>query len=151
MSLSRADGTENRFYSMSAQIESERKAYYSILEQQQRGTVDVTSWLGWFLDCLGRAIDQADETLSSVLYKAKMWERINRQPVNDRQRLVLNRMFEDFKGHINTSKYATLAKCSQDTALRDIQQLVERSIFVQNPGGGRSTSYRLASLEEFMS
>jgi Fic family protein len=151
MSLSRADGTENRFYSMSAQIESERKSYYSALERQQRDTVDVTAWLGWFLDCLGRAIDQAEETLSAVLYKARMWERINLKPVNDRQRLVLNRMFDGFKGHINTSKYVTLAKCSPDTALRDIQQLVERGIFVQNPGGGRSTSYRLASLEEFVS
>ena len=151
MSLSRADGTENRFYSMSAQIESERKAYYSILERQQRGAIDVTAWLSWFLDCLDRAIDQAEESLSSVLYKAKMWERINRQPLNDRQRLVLNRMFEGFKNHINTSKYATLAKCSPDTALRDIQQMVERGIFVQNLGGGRSTSYRLATLEEFES
>jgi Fic family protein len=151
MSLSRADGTENRFYSMSAQIESERKAYYSILEQQQRDTVEITPWLNWFLDCLGRALDQAEETLSAVLYKARMWERINQHPVNDRQRLILNLMFGDFKGHINTSKYAKLAKCSPDTALRDIQPLVERGIFVQNPGGGRSTSYRLATLEEFES
>lgn len=151
MSLSRADGTENRFYSMSAQIEAERKAYYTILEQQQRGAVDVTPWLCWFLDCLSRAIDQAEQTLSSVLHKARMWERINHQSVNSRQRLVLNRMFEGFKGHINTSKYATMAKCSADTALRDIQQLVERGIFVQNPGAGRSTSYRLATLKEIES
>jgi Fic family protein len=149
MALSRADGTENRFYSMSAQIEVERKAYYAVLERQQRDTVDVTAWLSWFLDCLSRAIDQAEETLSQVLHKARMWERINLQPVNDRQRLVLNRLFEGFQGYINTSKYAKLAKCSSDTALRDIQQLVERGIFVKNPGGGRSTSYRLATLEEF--
>jgi len=149
MSLSRADGTENRFYSMSAQIESERKAYYSILEQQQRNSVDVTGWLGWFIDCLSRAIIQAEDTLSSVLYKAKIWERITRQPVNDRQRLVLNRRFEGFKGHINTSNYATLAKCSPDTALRDIQQLLEHGIFVQNPGSGRNTSYSLATLQVF--
>lgn len=151
MSLSRADGTENRFYSMSAQIEAERKDYYSALERQQRNAVDITAWLGWFLDCLGRAIDQADDALSAVLYKARMWERINIHPVNDRQRVVLNRMYEGFIGHINTSKYAKLAKCSQDTALRDIHQLVERGIFVRNPGGGRSTSYRLATLEEFAS
>jgi Fic family protein len=149
LSLSRADGTENRFYSMSTQIEAERKAYYSVLERQQRDTVDVTVWLDWFLDCLGRALNQAEETLSKVLYKAQMWDRINRRAVNDRQRRVLNRMFEGFKGHLNTSKYATLAKCSADTALRDIQQLVEHGILVQNPGGGRSTSYRLATLEEF--
>lgn len=148
MALSRADGTAERFYSMSAQIEAERKAYYAALEQQQRDSVDVTAWLEWFLDCLGRAISQAEDTLSSVLYKARMWDKINLQPVNDRQRQVLNRMFDGFKGHINTSKYATFAKCSPDTALRDIQQLVERGILVQNSGGGRSTSYRLASLEE---
>lgn len=149
MALSRVDGTENRFYSMSAQIEVERKAYYAVLERQQRDTVDVTTWLSWFLDCLSRAIDQAEETLSQVLHKARMWERINLQPVNDRQRLVLNRLFDGFQGYINTSKYANLAKCSPDTALRDIQQLVERGIFVKNPSGGRSTSYRLATLEEF--
>jgi Fic family protein len=151
MALSRADGTENRFYSMSAQIEAERKAYYAALERQQRDTVDVTAWLGWFLDCLSRAIDRADDTLAQVLYKARMWERINLQPVNDRQRRVLIRLFDGFQGYINTSKYAKLAKCSPDTALRDIRQLVERGIFVKNPGGGRSTSYRLATLEEFIS
>ena len=144
MALARADGMGDRFYSLSSQIESERRDYYDQLEKQQRGTPEVTGWLEWFLDCLGRTISNAENTLSAVLFKAQLWEKINRKPVNERQRLIINRMLEDdFKGHMNTSKYAGLAKCSPDTALRDIQNLKSRGIFIQNPGGGRSTSYRL--------
>ena len=144
MAIARADGTENRFYSLSSQMEAERKQYYQQLEQQQRGTTDVTIWLSWFLDCLGRAIDNAETTLSNVLYKAQLWDTINQKPVNERQRLIINRMLEDsFEGFMNTSKYAKLAKCSNDTALRDIQELKARAILIQNPGKGRSTSYRL--------
>jgi len=144
MALARADGMGDRFYSLSSQFESERKDYYDQLEKQQRGTPEVTGWLEWFLDCLGRAIASAEDTLSTVLFKAQLWEKINRQPVNERQRLIINRMLEhDFRGHMNTSKYAKLAKCSTDTALRDIQYLKSRGILIQNPGGGRSTSYRL--------
>lgn len=96
------------------------------------------------MDCFGRAIANAEEALSVVLFKAQLWEKINLRPVNERQRLIINRMLEDgFRGHMNTSKYAKLAKCSTDTALRDIQYLKSRGIFIQNPGGGRSTSYRL--------
>lgn len=144
MALVRADGTQDRFYSLSSQIEAERKHYYNQLEQQQRATPDITDWLSWFLDCLGRAIGSAEMALGNVLFKAQLWDRINQKPVNDRQRLIINRMIEDdFEGFMNTSKYARLAKCSNDTALRDIQQLKARGIFIQNPGGGRSTSYRL--------
>jgi Fic family protein len=144
MALARADGTPDRFYSLSSQIESERKNYYNELERQQRATPDITCWLSWFLDCLGRAIGNAETALRNVLFKAQLWSKINQKPVNDRQRSIINRMLEDnFEGHMNTSKYAKLAKCSNDTALRDIQELKERSIFIQNPGGGRSTSYRL--------
>lgn len=149
MALARADGIEDRFYSMSAQIESERKEYYRQLESAQRGDLDITRWLEWFLNCLDRALDGADQALGAVLYKSQLWQRINRSPVNDRQRLVINRMLpppeapEDFKGFLSTSKYAKLAKCSPDTALRDIRELLERGVLVQNPGGGRSTSYRL--------
>ena len=144
MALARADGMPYRFYSLSSQIESERKDYYDQLEKQQRDTLEITGWLKWFLDCLGRAIASAENSLSAVLFKARLWEKINRQPVNERQRLIINRMLEDdFKGNMNTSKYARLAKCSLDTALRDIQDLKSRGIFIQNPGGGRSTSYRL--------
>ncbi|MBI1191524.1 MAG: DUF4172 domain-containing protein [Tepidisphaera sp.] len=147
MSLARADGTKDRFYSMSSQIEAERKDYYLRLEAAQRGDLDITRWLDWFLGCLGRAIDGAEQTLSTVLYKARVWQRINRSPVNDRQRLVINRMLNGFKGYLSTSKYAKLAKCSTDTALRDIRELLERGILAQNTGRGRSTSYRLADAE----
>ena len=148
MALSRADGTKDRFYSMSSAIERERKEYYLQLETAQHGPLDITVWLAWFLGCLGRAIENADTTLATVLHKAKLWQRINPDPVNERQRKVINRMLEDFKGHLNTSKYAKLAQCSNDTALRDMGALVERGVLVKNPGGGRSTSYRLARPDE---
>lgn len=148
MALARADGTSNRFYSMSRQLEKERKEYYAQLERQQKGSLDITSWLSWFLSCFSHAVDNAEETLSSVLFKAALWSRINQAPVNERQRLVINRMLDNFKGHMTTSKYAKLAKCSPDTALRDIREFVARHILIQNPGGGRSTSYRLITAEE---
>jgi len=144
LALARADRTSERFYSLSSQIELERKHYYDQLESQQRATPDITDWLSWFLDCLGRAIGNAEVTLESVLFKAQLWDQVNQNPVNDRQRLIINRMLDvDFEGFMNTSKYAKLAKCSSDTALRDVQVLKERGIFIQNPSGGRSTSYRL--------
>jgi Fic family protein len=149
MALARADGTQDRFYSLSSQIEAERKHYYEQLEKQQRATPEITDWLSWFLDCLGRAIANAETTLGNVLFKAQLWDTINQKPVNDRQRLIINRMFEDdFEGFMNTSKYAKLTKCSNDTALRDIQELKKRGIFIQNSSGGRSTSYRLLDREE---
>jgi Fic family protein len=144
MVLARADGSKDRFYSMSSQIEAERKEYYWELETAQRGDLDVTRWLEWFLACLDRAIDGAEAAFAGVLYKARLWERINQRPVNDRQRTVINRMLDGFEGFLTTSKYAKLAKCSTDTALRDIQELLNRRILVKNPGRGRSTSYRLA-------
>jgi len=144
MALARADDVPDRFYSLSSQIALERKDYYQQLERQQRHSPEITDWLIWFLDCLGRAVHGAETTINNVLFKANLWREVNQKPVNDRQQLIINRMLEeDFKGHINTSKYAKLAKCSNDTALRDIQQLKERGIFIQNPGSGRSTSYRL--------
>jgi Fic family protein len=144
MMFARADKMPERFYSLSSQIESERKNYYNQLERQQRSTPDITDWLDWFLGCMGRAIVSAETTLENVLFKAKLWDKINKSPVNERQRFVINRMLEDgFEGYINTSKYAKLTKSSNDTALRDIKEMKERGIFLQNPGGGRSTSYRL--------
>jgi Fic family protein len=144
MALARADGTSDRFYSLSSQIEAERKDYYHQLEKQQHGTPEITQWLEWFLDCLGRAILGAETVLAKVLFKARFWNKVNQKPVNERQRLILNRMLEDnFQGHMNTSKYAIIAKCSNDTALRDIQELKERGILIQNKSGGRSTSYKL--------
>lgn len=151
LALARADDTKERFYSMSAQIEAERKEYYLQLEAAQRGELDITRWLAWFLSCLGRAIKGAEETLAVVLHKAELWRRINRSPVNERQRLVINRLLDGFQGHLTSSKYAKLAKCSPDTALRDMRELVERGILIQNPGGGRSTSYRMATPEDVRS
>jgi Fic family protein len=144
LALARSENSPQRFYSMSAQIRQERNAYYDILEETQRGTMDITGWMDWFLGCLGRAIDGAQTTLSAVLAKARFWERVHGVPLNDRQRLVLNRLLDGFEGKLTTSKYAKLAKCSQDTALRDILPLVKRGILVLNPEGGRSTSYALA-------
>jgi Fic family protein len=143
MALARAEGTAERFYSMSAQIEAERKQYYLHLEQSQRGGLDITLWLEWFLGCLGQAVAGAETELASVLRKAKIWERINAEPVNDRQRKIINLLLDGFEGKLSSSKYAKLAKCSEDTALRDIKILIERGILIQDEGGGRSTSYRL--------
>jgi Fic family protein len=146
MSLARSESSPQRFYSMSSQIRQERGAYYDILEATQKGTMDVTPWMDWFLACLGRAIDGAQTALSGVLAKARFWERIQGVPLNDRQQLVLNRLLNGFEGKLTTSKYAKLAKCSQDTALRDILPLVDSGILVRSSAGGRSTSYELAVL-----
>lgn len=144
MALARSEDSPQRFYSMSAQIRLERAAYYEILERTQQGGLDVTPWMAWFLGCLGRAIDGAQSVLGGVLAKARFWRRIEGVPLNPRQRLVVNRLLDGFEGKLTTSKYARLAKCSQDTALRDILPLAERGVLVRNPEGGRSTSYRLA-------
>ena len=147
MALARSEHSSQRFYSMSAQIRQERQAYYEILERTQKGTLDVTPWMEWFLSCLGRAIDGAQTTLSAVLAKSRFWESISGVTINGRQRLVLSRLLEGFEGKLTSSKYAKLAKCSQDTAQRDIVFLVERGILIRNPEGGRSTSYSLAGGE----
>jgi Fic family protein len=144
LALARSEKSSQRFYSMSAQIQQERAAYYDILEQTQKGTMDVTPWMEWFLGCLGRAIEGAQHTLGTVLSKARFWESLADFTLNERQRLVLNRLLDGFEGNLTSSKWAKLAKCSQDTALRDILPLVERGILVRNPEGGRSTSYALA-------
>ena len=144
--LARSEGSPQRFYSMSAQIREERDSYYAILERTQRGSMDITAWMQWFLACLTRAIDGAQSTLSGVLEKARYWERLRDVPLNDRQRLVITRLLEGFDGKLTTSKWARLTKSSADTALRDIQQLVERGVLVKGTAGGRSTSYTLAGL-----
>ena len=144
MALARSENSPRRFYSMSAQIRQERNAYYDVLEHTQKGTMDVTPWMEWFLGCLGRAIDEARVTLSAVLDKARFWERIKNVRLNDRQRLVINRFLDGFEGKLTTSKYARLAKCSQDTAHRDILALVDHGVLVRNPEWGRSTSYSFA-------
>jgi len=144
MVLARAENISNRFYSLSSQIELDKNEYYNQLESQQRSISDITKWLLWFVECIEGSISNADEILSNVLLKAKIWDVINKNPVNERQRMVINRMVEsNFEGFMNTSKYAKMTKCSNDTALRDIQNLKSRKIFIQNKSGGRSTSYRL--------
>jgi Fic family protein len=143
MALARSENSTQRFYSLSAQIEREREEYYRILESTQRGTLEVTDWLEWFLGCLGRSIGQAETVLGAVLEKGRFWEQISGIGLNERQRLVLNRLLDGFEGKLTTSKWAKLAKCSSDTALRDIQGLVEHGILERNPGGGRNTSYDL--------
>jgi Fic family protein len=144
MALARSEKSPERFYSMSTQIRQERAAYYDILDQTQKATMDVTPWMDWFLGCLGRAIDGAQTTLGSVLAKARFWESVRGVPLNERQTLVLDRLLDGFEGKLTTSKYAKQTKSSQDTALRDILPLVARGILVRSPEGGRSTSYALA-------
>jgi Fic family protein len=143
MALARSEGNAQRFYSMSAQIRLERKAYYDQLETTQKGDLDVTEWLGWFLSCFGRAFDGADAILASVLTKARFWEKHLSATLNPRQRLMLNRLLDGFEGKLTSSKWATIAKCSQDTANRDIDDLLRRGILIKDSGGGRSTSYSL--------
>ena len=146
MALARSEGSPQRFYSMSTQIQKERGTYYDILQQTQRGPLDITPWMEWFLGCLGRAIDGARITLQAVLAKARFWDKFTATPLNDRQRKVVNRLLDGFEGKLTTSKYAKLTKCSQDTALRDVLSLVERGMLVQGEAGGRSTSYALVEL-----
>jgi Fic family protein len=143
MSLARSEKSPHRFYSMSDQIRQERNAYYDILEQTQKGPIEVTKWMSWFLGCLSRAIDGTENILAAVLAKARFWDRLQGISLTERQILVLNRLLEGFEGKLTTSKYAKLAKCSQDTALRDILSLEEHGILVRGPEGGRSTSYAL--------
>jgi len=143
MALARSENSSQRFYSMSAQIRLERGDYYSALERAQKGTLEVTSWVGWFLDCLGHAIDGAQTALARVLGKARFWESMAETPLNRRQRVVLNLLLDGMEGKLTSSKWARLVKCSQDTAARDIQSLVELGVLVRNPEGGRSTSYSL--------
>ncbi|HUR21498.1 MAG TPA: Fic family protein [Vicinamibacterales bacterium] len=144
MALARSERSPQRFYSMSAQILRERATYYGRLEHSQRGALDITPWLLWFVACLGRAIDASLVSLGSVVQKAHLFQSMTGAPLNERQRLVLNRVIDGFQGHLTTSKWASLAKCSTDTALRDITDLVEREVLVKNPGRGRGTSYKLA-------
>ena len=143
--LARADGSPERFASMSTQIESERSDYYRILERTQRGGLDITGWMVWFLGCLERALDNSGALVDGVLHKAAVWRSLAAgAPVNERQKRIVNRLLDGFEGGLSTSKYARMAKCSSDTALRDIGDLLARGILVRNPGRGRSVSYRLA-------
>ncbi len=144
MVLARSERSPQRFYSMSAQIRQERKTYYEILEATQKGELDITRWLEWFLECLGRAFDRAETILATVLNKARFWDNFANVEFNERQREIVNRMLNGFEGKLTSSKWAKLAKCSQDTALRDIEDLIRKKVLVRDSAGGRSTSYSLA-------
>jgi Fic family protein len=147
--LARSENSAQRFYSMSAQIRHDRADYYSFLESTQKGDLDITHWLDWFLGCLGRAFDGAETILASVLRKAHFWERHANLALNERQRSMLNRLIDGFEGKLTSSKWATITKSSQDTAGRDIDQLVKHGILIRDPAGGRSTSYSLiASVDD---
>ena len=148
MALARSERSAQRFYSMSAQIRRERSDYYTMLERTQKGALDVTPWQEWFLSCLHRAIEGSQDTLGGVLKKARFWERFAQQSLNARQVKLLNRLLDGFEGKLTTSKYAKLTKCSQDTAYRDILDLVERGALRKDPGGGRSTSYSVVTVVE---
>ena len=146
MALARSENSPQRFYSMSAQIRVERKRYYDVLEATQKGDLTIDAWLAWFLECLLRDIDGAEDILGAVLTKARFWERLAGQPLSDRQRTMINRLLDGFEGKLTSGKWAVITKTSPDTALRDITDLVERGILVKEPGGGRSTSYALAGI-----
>lgn len=143
MALSRADDTSRRYYSMSAQIYLSKAGYYNTLELSQRGTLDVTIWIQWFLACLEKALDSTQSTLDIVQHKVDFWHAYAQTEINERQRKVLNRLLEGLQGKLQTSKYAKFAKCSNDTALRDLSDLVSKGILIKEPGGGRTTSYKL--------
>jgi Fic family protein len=147
MLLARSEGSPQRFYSMSAQIQQERNAYYDMLETTQKGELDVTRWLEWFLACLGRAFDGAEAILSSVFRKAEFWKVHAATSFNDRQRDILNRLLEEFEGKLTSSKWAKIENCSADTALRDINELVAHGILARDDAGGRSTSYSLTEIK----
>jgi Fic family protein len=147
MVLARSERSPQRFYSMSAQIRQERKAYYDILEATQKGDLDITRWLEWFLGCLSRAFEHAETILATVLTKARFWERFAGVEFNERQRDIVNRLLNGFEGKLTSSKWAKLAKCSQDSALRDIEDLIRKKVLAKDAAGGRSTSYSLARIK----
>ncbi len=143
LALARAEGTAQRFYSMSAQIRTERKAYYDMLESTQKGELDITPWLLWFIGCLDRAFNGAETILASVMRKARFWESVAGESLSERQRKVVNRLLDGFEGKLTNAKWAAITKASSDTALRDINDLLRRGILEKEPAGGRSTSYSL--------
>jgi len=143
MILARSEKSAERFYSMSAQIQRERNAYYDVLERSQKGPLDITPWMEWFLNCLKHAIAASEKMLEAVLIKARFWKTHAGESFNERQRAIVNRLLDGFEGKLTSSKWAKLTKCSPDTALRDINDLVNRQILTKNEAGGRSTSYAL--------
>lgn len=143
MLLAQSDKSTQRFYSMSAQIRFERKQYYEILEKTQKGNLDITEWIQWFLSCLINALKSTDTVLNRVLFKADFWNKHSKTIINERQKKLLNRLLEGFEGKLTSSKWAKIAKCSKDTAIRDINDLIDKDILQKDAAGGRSTNYKL--------
>ena len=143
MILARADKSNQRFYSMSAQIRKERKGYYEILEKTQKGNLDITEWIKWFLQCLINALKSTDSILRQVLFKAGFWNKYSKTIINERQRKLINKLLDGFDGKLTSSKWAKIAKCSKDTAIRDINDLINKNILRKEAAGGRSTNYEL--------
>ncbi len=143
MLLAKADGMPHRFYSMSAEILKERKAYYEILEKTTTGSTDITAWLEWFLQTMKSAIFRSESMVQRVIKKASFWQRNREVSMNERQVKVINRLWDDFEGKLTTSKWAKMTKTSQATALRDITDLIEKGILIISDDGGRSTNYLL--------
>ena len=146
LQLARSDNSAQRFYSMSAQIQQERKQYYDILEKTQRGDLDITEWLVWFLSCLDRALTGTDTLLNAVLTKARYWEFLASKVINERQKLMLNKLLNGFEGKLNTSKWAKITKVANDTALREILDLVNQGVLEKEGDCGRSTNYWLREI-----
>ena len=145
MALARSDGRPQRFYSMSSQIWEERREYYEMLERTQKGGMDVTLWMRWFVECLGRAVESAENTLDAALSKARFWERIAQTPVNERQRKIINMLFDGFRGKLTLPKYAKITKCSQEIASRDIAEMIDSGILAQTEERGRNPGYSLVN------
>jgi Fic family protein len=143
MLLARADGISQRFYSMSSQICIERKSYYDLLEKTQKSDSEITEWLEWFLKCLKNALIASEQVLEKVIYKHKFWNQNSNLTLNERQKVILNKLLDGFEGKLTTSKWAKISKCSNDTALRDIQDLINKKILKKEIAGGRSTNYEL--------
>lgn len=147
MLLSSSDDTSQRFYSLSSQILIERKVYYAVLQKTQFSDRDITEWLVWYLNCLYRSLESAEGTFNKVLYKADFWDKHKETEFNARQRLMLNKLFDSFEGKLTSSKWAKITKCSQDTAIRDIRDLINKGILQKEAAGGRSTNYELITDE----
>lgn len=143
MLLAQSDKSQQRFYSMSAQIRVERKSYYEILEKTQKGGLNITNWIIWFLNCLMNSLQASEILLAGVLRKAEFWQKHSSTLLNERQRLIINKLFDGFEGKLTSSKWAKITKCSSDTALRDIQDLINKGILTKEKAGGRSTNYEL--------
>lgn len=149
LALARSDGVSQRFYSMSSQIRKERNDYYEILQLSQKGSMDITNWIVWFLDCLGRAIEAAHDTVSASIARVRFWDGLTEVEINDRQRKILRRLVNGFDGKMTTMRWARITRCSQDTALRDITDLIGKGVLEKGSAGGRSTSYALVNCGSF--